>query len=99
VRKIAPPPTIDRNTCGSPHPSVGWRTSPNVGPARPSAQSAAPVQSGVRRSSASTRPGIRAATISVAAITGTLTAKIQRQSSESTICPPTSGPTSSAMPV
>jgi hypothetical protein len=88
---------IGSSTCGDPQPTSGWRTRPNVGPARPSAASVAPIASGRRP-----RPSVEAAGIidvrtSVTITNGTLMAKIQRHDRRRRAGRRRAGPTTAAM--
>ena len=82
-----------------PQPDSGWRISASVGPARPRNDSTAPGQSTGGRAPTRGRCGTAMNTsTSVAATNGALMAKIQRHEAASISCPPTSGPTTVAMP-
>jgi hypothetical protein len=97
--KKSTPPRPGTRTSGALQPDVGWRISASVGPARARNDSAAPGQSIGTRARPGSRPGTPIATRTSVAITnGTLTAKIQRHDAASISCPPTSGPTTVAMP-
>ena len=87
------------STSGAPQPDSGWRISASVGPASARNDSAAPSQSTGGRAASRGRCGTAIATSTITTTTnGALIAKIQRHDAESISCPPTSGPTTVAMP-
>ena len=99
MAKNAIPPSPGTITSGAPQPDSGWRISASVGPASARNDSTAPAQSTGGRAPWRSRCGTAIATsTSVIAMNGTLTAKIQRHEKASMSCPPTSGPTTVAMP-
>ena len=101
-RKLAnrmAPRAIAPETIGSLHPCSGCWISPNVIPASPRAQSAAPTTS-TRVRDSRTRPAgtTRRIRRMVTSTSGTLIAKIQRQEAWSTSWPPISGPSTLPIP-
>ena len=86
-------------TSGAPQPDSGWRISASVGPASARNDSTAPSQSTGGRAARQGRRGTAIATSTITTATnGALSAKIHRHDAESISCPPTSGPTTAAMP-
>ena len=82
---------------GLPQPKRGCSIRPKTIPARPSAQRPAPSKSTRRGTVGASGTAARTST-SVTSTSGTLIAKIQRHDVWSTIRPPTSGPTMTAIP-
>ncbi len=82
---------------GSAQPQLSPLTMPSVSRAMPSASAAAPSRSGRPSSGSRTSSRTRAATAAVTIPIGTLTTKIQRQSSW-TRSPPIGGPSAAATP-
>ncbi len=94
------PPMKGIQTIGSPQPRVGCSIRAKTGPPRPVAESPIPVQSMPRKASGS-RLSFTECIVSatVAAISGRLTQKIERQEVRPTSAPPPAGPITVAIPV
>ena len=99
MAKNAIPASPGTTTSGAPQPDSGWRISASVGPASIRNDSTAPTQSTGGRAPWRSRCGTAIATRTIViAMNGTFSAKIQRHENASISCPPTSGPTTVAIP-